>query len=137
MLKDIPLLVVENIALAAVPEPNEAGNKEWNVYLVNLYDNPIEGVLVSSKGYGTHEGKDVKTSVLRHMIGTVEPKDYAKVELIQENLFGLNNEYWVSFYLNKHMYDKTYIFLPDSIIEVNLTMIPVLNKMGVMIRETR
>ena len=134
MLKDIPKLVVENIALAAVLEENEGGGQEWNIYLVNLYDQPIEGVLVSSQGYGNYEGKDVKTSTLRHLIGTVESNDYAKIELIQENLFGLSNEYWISFYLNKNMYDKKYIFLPESILEENLTMIPVINKKGVMIR---
>ena len=51
-----------------------------------------------------------------------------------ENLLGLSNEYWVSFYKEKDMYDKKFIFLPESVREDNLTMIPVLNKRGVMIR---
>src|SRR4051812_45011254 len=127
MLKDIPQLVVENLALAAVHEHNLEGGSEWNIYLINLYDQRIEGVLVSSTGYGTYEGKDVKTSTLRHLIGTVESKDYAKIEMIQENLFGLSNEYWVSFYLNNMMYDKKYIFLPETILEDNLTTLPVMN----------
>ena len=40
----------------------------------------------------------------------------------------------ISFYLGKDMYDKKYVFLPESITEENLTLIPVLNKQGVMIR---
>jgi hypothetical protein len=32
------------------------------------------------------------------------------------------------------MYDKKYIFLPESIKQENFTMVPVLNKRGVMIR---
>ncbi|MEO8086267.1 MAG: hypothetical protein ABI763_05585, partial [Bacteroidota bacterium] len=103
-------------------------------YLVNLYDTRIEGVLVSSKGYGSRGGEDVKTSTLRHFIGTVESMDYAKIELIIKDVFGLTNEYWISFYLSKDMYDKKYVFLPESITEENFTMIPVLNKRGVMIR---
>ena len=134
MLKDIPQLVVENIAVAIVHEPNEEGILVWNAYLVNLYDQEISNVLVSSKGYGTFEGRDVKTSVLRHLIGNVEAKDYAKIEPIMDNLFGLSNEFWVSFYLGKHIYDKKYIFLPETISESNFTLIPILNKRGVMIR---
>ncbi len=134
MLKDIPKLVVENIVVAVVKEPNVEGEMVWNVYIVNLYDQKIEGVLVSSKGYGSYEGRDVKTTVLRHMIGEIDPRDYAKVEPIMTNVFGLSNEYWVSFYFEKKMYDKKYIFLPESIKEENLTLIPVLNKRGVMIR---
>ena len=134
MLKDIPLLVVENIAVAIVHELNEEGTLVWNAYLVNLYDQEISNVLVSSKGYGTFEGRDVKTSVLRHLIGNVEAKDYAKIEPIMDNLFGLSNEFWVSYYLGKHIYDKKYVFLPETISESNFTLIPVLNKRGVMIR---
>ena len=134
MLKDIPKLVVENIIVAVVPEENELGEQIWSVYLINLYDQKIEGVLVSSKGYGNRNGEEVKTSTLRHFIGAIESNDYAKIELIIKDVFGLSNEYWISFYLGKDMYDKKYVFLPESITEENLTNIPVLNKKGVMIR---
>ncbi len=134
MLKDIPQLVVENIVIAIVHEPNDEGELVWNAYLINLYDKEISNVLVSSKGYGQFEGREVKTSVLRHLIGNVEAKEYARIEPIMENLFGLSNEFWVSFYLGKNIYDKKYVFLPETISESNFTMIPVLNKRGVMIR---
>ncbi len=134
MLKDIPKLLVEKIVVAIVQENDEEDNLIWNVYLINLYDEEIYGVLVSSKGYGKFEGREVKTSVLRHLIGTVEPLEYAKIEPLMEDLIGLSNEYWVSFYKNKQMYDKKYVFLPESIREENLTLIPVLNKKGVMIQ---
>ncbi len=134
MLKDIPQLTVDNIVVAIIREPDEKGEETWNAYLINLYDQPIRNVLVSSKGYGHFEGRNVKTSVLRHLIGDIDPKDYAKIEPIMDNLFGLSNEFWVSFYKEKDIYDKKYIFLPESITEENFTMIPVLNKPGVMIR---
>jgi hypothetical protein len=135
MLKDIHRPEVKNIVLAAVKEANEeTGAMEWHVYLVNLNDEVIRGVLVSSKGYGELDGKEVKTSILRHLIGNVDPQDYARIELIMDNLFGLSNEYWVSFYMGTDMYDKKYIFLPESIKEENFTNIPVLNKRGVMLR---
>src|SRR3954468_19573968 len=104
MLKDIPKLIVENIAVAIVQEPNiETDALVWNVYIVNLYDEKIQDVLVSSKGYGFLEGRDVKTSDLRHFIGDMEALSYAKIEPIMPDVFGLSNEYWVSFYLNKSM----------------------------------
>lgn len=135
MLKDIHRPEVKNIVLAAVKEPNEeSGTMEWHAYLVNLNDEVIRGVLVSSKGYGELDGKEVKTSILRHLIGNVDPQDYARIEMIMDNLFGLSNEYWVSFYMGSDMYDKKYIFLPESIKEENFTNIPVLNKRGVMLR---
>ena len=134
MLKDIPQLVVEKIVVAIVQERDEDENLIWNVYLINLYNEEIYGVLVSSKGYGKFEGREVKTSVLRHLIGTVETKEYAKIEPLMDDLLGLNKEYWVSFYKDKLLYDKKYVFLPDSVREENLTMIPVLNKKGIMIQ---
>jgi hypothetical protein len=133
MLKDIPQLTVENVIVAVVREEEE-GELVWNVYIINLYDKTIESVIVSSVGYGQFEGREVKTSVLRHLIGDIESKDYGKIEPIIEDLFGLSNEFWVSFHLNGHMYDKKYIFLPESIKEENFTNVPVINKTGVMIR---
>jgi hypothetical protein len=134
MLKDIPQLIVDKIVVAIVQENDDEGKPVWNVYLINLYDEEIYGVLVSSKGYGTYEGREVKTTVLRHLIGKVEPNEYARIEPLMDNLLGLNNEYWVSFYKNKLMYDKKYVFLPESVRKENLTLIPVLNKRGIMIQ---
>lgn len=134
MLKDIPKLEVENLAVAIVRELNEESEPIWNAYVINLYDQQIHNVLVSSKGYGSFEGREVKTSVLRHLIGNIDAQDYAKIEPIMDNLFGLSNEFWVSFYIGKNIYDKKYVFLPETIKEENLTLIPVLKKRGVMIR---
>ena len=134
MRKDIIHPVVEDVALAVVKEESLLAQPEWTVYLINLKDVTIEGVLVSSKGYGNINGEDVKTSTLRHFLDIVPAKSYGKVEQIMDNLFGLNNEYWVSFYLNKLLYDKKYIFLPETIKEENFINIPLLNKRGVMIK---
>ena len=138
MLKDIPDLKVEDIALAVVPDvpPGEMPDEAtvWDVFLINLKKQKIHGVLVSSKGYGSLEGKDVKTSVLRHFFDELDPMSAALVEPIDRQVFGLNNEYWVSFYVDKVIYDKKYLFLPESILVDNFSTIPVLNKAGVMIK---
>jgi hypothetical protein len=134
MKKDINPPIVEDIALAIVKEQNELGEDEWNVYMLNLKKELIEGVLVTSKGYGSYNGEDVKTSTLRHFLDEMPPRSFTKIEPIMENLFGLNNEYWVSFYINHVMYDKKYIFLAESIREDNFIPIPLIGKKGVMIR---
>ncbi len=135
MLKDIHNPVVDHIIVAVVREGEEKEEEnKWGVYLINLYDKKIENVLVSSKGYGIHDGENVKTTTLRHLIDEVLPGESAKIESIIKDVFGLNNEYWVSFYIGKEIYDKKYIFLPESIREEHLTLIPHINKQGVMIR---
>jgi hypothetical protein len=134
MLKDIPNPIVEDIALAVVQEDGELDEPIWNTYLINLKKEEIEGVLVTSKGYGNYEGKEVKTTILRHFLDIIPPKSYSKIEPIIDNLFGLNNEYWISFFLKGVMYDKKYIFLPESIKEEHFTLIPIINKKGVMIK---
>jgi hypothetical protein len=134
MKKDILPPEVKDIAVAVVKEQNELAEMEWNVYLINLKAADIEGVLVSSLGYGKFNDEDVKTSTLRHFLDVVKSKNFKKIEPIVETVFGLNNEYWVSFFLNRVMYDKKYIFLPETIKEENFVLIPYLNKKGVMIK---
>ena len=136
MKKDIIVPKVENVAVAVVPEVSPIGETEWSVFLVNLKKKDLTGVLVSSRGYGenTSTGEQVKTSMLRHFLDKVDANSYCKIEPISEEVFGLSNEYWVSFYLDKTMYDKKYIFMAESIKEENFVNVPVINKMGVMIQ---
>lgn len=135
MLRDIQRVAVEDIAIAIVPkEGSREEERLWEVYLLNLKQEPIENVIVASKGYGVYNNEDVKTSTLRHYLGTMPPLSYMLVEPIQENVFGLNNEYWLSFYIDREIFDKKYIFLPESISEQYFTTIPLLGKKGVMIR---
>ncbi|MFN5831660.1 MAG: hypothetical protein ACK5P4_03345 [Bacteroidota bacterium] len=133
MIKDIPQLVVENVAVAIVKEKNELNETVWNSYLINMKDVKLEGVLVTSTGYGQINDEKIRTSTLRHFLDEVEPKSFVKIEPIIEEVFGVNNEYWLSFYLDHKMYDKRYVFLAESITEANFTMVPIINKKGVMI----
>jgi hypothetical protein len=134
MKKDIVPPEVKDIAVAVVQEENELAETVWNVYLINLKSSDIEAVLVSSQGYGKFNDEDVKTSTLRHFLDVVTSKSFKKIEPIVETVFGLNNEYWVSFYIDKVMYDKKYIFLPETIKEENFVLVPYINKKGVMIK---
>ncbi|MEY5069726.1 MAG: hypothetical protein RLZ47_1588 [Bacteroidota bacterium] len=133
MKKDLLQPVVEGISIAVVLESEDPVSRHWNVYLVNHRTEKIENVLVSSKGYGTKDGKEVKTSTLRHSMGSLEGQSFSTIEAIDEQVFGLTNEYWLSFYIGGQLYDKKFIFLPESIIDSNLIRIPLVNKPGVMI----
>ena len=132
MLKDINREEVEDIAIAVVP--GEDDGNIWEVYMINLKEEGLDNVIVACKGYGMYNGEEVKTSVLRHYLGAFEPLDIRLIEPIQKEMFGLNNEYWVSFYIGKNIYDKKFIFLPESISEDNFTRVPFINRMGVIIR---
>jgi len=133
--KDIPNRKVENIAIAIVPPGEELGEDElWDVYLINLKEVSLINVLITSKGYGYREGERVETSTLRYFYEEIGPLHYTKIEPIQVELFDLANEYWLSFSLDGHMYDKKYLFVSGSIHKNHFTMIPFLNKQGVMIR---
>ncbi|WP_276362485.1 hypothetical protein [Daejeonella sp. H1SJ63] len=133
MKKDLPENTVENISIAVVLESSGPETKTWKVYLLNLKNVKLETVLISSKGYGEKDGEQVKTSILRHSLGDIQAQSYAAIELIDEQVFGLTNEYWLSYYLNGNIYDKKFIFVPESIVDTNLIRIPLLNKPGVMI----
>ena len=133
MIKDLPDNTVKDIAIAVALEKESVESKIWYVYLINLKNEPIENVLITSKGYGEKDGVQVKTSTLRHMFPVIESNSYKLIEPIDEQTFGLNNEYWLSYYIGKEIYDKKFIFLPESIIDVNFIRLPVLNKVGVMI----
>ena len=119
--------------MAVVPEKDKEGGEEWSVFLVNMSPDTLEGVIISSTGYGTYQGRDVKTSTLRQFFEKIPSEHAVKVELIETKLFGLNNEFWISFWLNGEMYDRKYVFVPESILPDNFTTIPLLNKKGVMI----
>jgi hypothetical protein len=132
MLKDINTQEVEDIAIAVVP--GEEDSSVWEVYMINLKEEGLDNVIVASRGYGTYKGEEVKTSVLRHFLGAFEPLDIRLIEPIQKEVFGLNNEYWVSFYIGSNIFDKKFIFLPESITEDNFIRIPFIDRPGVMIR---
>ncbi len=132
-MSDITPPEVSDIAMAIIPEVTSENETEWHSYLINMKPVAIEGVLVSSSGYGLVEKEKVKTSQLRYFLDVVEAESFRKVELIPDELHGLTNQYWVSFFLDGVMFDKKYLFVPDSIKEENLTQVPLINQKGVLI----
>ncbi len=132
MKKDIDIPEVKNVTLAVVREKNPVNQEEWKIYLINNNDFPIENTLVASRGYGEKDGEEQRTSTLRHFLETVKGKSSAIVESIDPKVFHLNNEYWVSYYIGREIYDKRFVFVPDTICEENLVFIKEIEKEGVL-----
>lgn len=133
MKKDIPHLKVEDIAVAIVPR-EDPDDMLWDTYLINLKEEAIKSVLITSTGYGNLNGEEVKTTTLRYFFDEIEPLGMVLIEPIQTTLFQISNEYWVSFSLNEYLFDKKYVFVSGSLDEAHFTTIPFIGKKGVMIR---
>ena len=132
MKEDIIRPEVKNVTVAIAKKTNELNTDEWSVYLINQNDHDIENTLVTSTGYGEQGNEVQKTSTLRHFLQTVSANSAALIEPIQEELFHLNNEYWVSYYVESKIYDKKFIFLPETIKDENLTYIKELDAKGIL-----
>jgi len=131
MKKDIEIPQVQHVTLAVAKE-GLPGLEEWKVYLINNNEFPIDNTLVASLGYGEKEGEKQKTSILRHFLETVPAKGHAMIEPIDPAVFHLNNEYWVSYYIGTQIYDKRFVFVPDTICDANLIFIKELEMEGVL-----
>lgn len=128
MKKDIEIPIAKDVHVAIVHEWNEEFlSKEWNTYILNNRTTQIDMVLIVSKGY---EG-ETKTSIMRHAIGVVEAKSFAKIEMLQEELFALNNEFFVTYYADNKIYERRFLFEKNSINENVLSIIPLIEKGGV------
>ncbi|MFC5047617.1 hypothetical protein ACFSTE_06215 [Aquimarina hainanensis] len=131
MRKDIEIPRVENVYIAVVREWNEEFlARDWNSYIINDRDTPIEMVLVVTKGYD----KDRKTSLLRHGIGTIAAKSSAKIEMLQEELLAMNNEFSVTFFAEGKLFDKKYVFKKNTINENAFQDLPVMDQKGVLVK---
>jgi len=132
MKKDINFLPVEGVQIAIARKENLPGDYDWQVFLINQNDVPMHTVFVTSKGYGEKDAEEQKTSTLRHFFVDIAPGAYEVVESIMPDVFHLNNEYWVSYYIDNQVFDKKFIFVPDSIVDDHLVQIPALGLEGIL-----
>lgn len=132
MKKDIQFPKVEGISIAVIRKINELQHAEWQVVLLNNNSVFLENVIVVSRGYGEIDGEYRQSSVLRHIFERIEANTNVIIEPIDPTVFVLNNEYWVSYYIGNEIFDKRFIFVPETITEQNLIKIPNLGLMGVL-----
>lgn len=132
MIKDIKIPEVKNVTLAVARLKQTGESDNWKVYLINNNEFPIENTLVASKGYGEKDGEQQRTSILRHFLDTIPANSAALIEPIDPAVFHLNNEYWVSYYIGTQIFDKRFVFVPDTIREENISFIKELEMEGVL-----
>lgn len=134
MLKDIENLKVEDVALAIVDEREDGVGHSYYAYLLNMKGVPLENILIRSNGYGEHDGRSYETTELRRFYPELGAHSALKIEPVLEEAFKLTNQYWVSFYIGKTIYDKKYVFVPGSVSADNFITIPYVNEQGVLIK---
>ncbi|MFP2995265.1 hypothetical protein ABN763_05120 [Spongiivirga sp. MCCC 1A20706] len=131
MRKDIQIPEVKNVHVAVVQEYNsEFEWNDWNAYIINNRMDAIEGVLIVSKGYDEHR----KTSTMRHSFPKIEAKSFAKIELMQEDVLSLNNEFQVTFFAGGMLYDKKFLFRKNTINVKALQNVPNMKLRGVLVQ---
>lgn len=128
MKKDIEIPIAKNVHVAIIREWNEEFlDKDWNAYIINNRKTPIEMTMVVAKGYnGEH-----KTSTMRHGIGDMTSKSFRKIEVVQEDVLVLNNEFFVTFYAGNKLYEKRFVFEKNTVTEKNMVIVPLIEKEGV------
>ncbi len=129
MKKDIEIPIAKDVYVAIVHEWNDDFlSKDWNAYILNNRTSQIDMVLIVSKGY---DG-DQKTSTMRHGIGVVAAKSFEKIELLQEDVLNLENEFFVTFYADGKLFERRFLFEKNSVREDALIHIPLIDKEGVL-----
>lgn len=131
MKKDIEIPEVKNVYIAVVQEYNDIyKTTDWNAYIINDKDVSLEMILIVTRGYDEKRG----TSTMRHKLEQLPPKSYAKIELLQDDILELNNEFVVTYFEGDKMYDKTFLFRKNTININALQTIPLMNYKGVLVK---
>ncbi|MGB8705716.1 MAG: hypothetical protein WCD31_11855 [Gillisia sp.] len=129
MKKDIVIPEVKDVFVAAIREKNEDfQSMDWNAYLINNQERPLEMVLIVAKGYSQKQ----LSSTLRHSIKVLPAKSFAKIEFLQDDVLKLNNEFYVTFFVGNKMFEKRFVFKKNSIRESALSEIPLMKERGVL-----
>lgn len=129
MRKDIEIPKAEHVHIVAINEwDKDFTGQQWNIYLVNGRNDEITTVLVLSRG----QSDDRKTSTLRHGLGNMNPKTASKVEFIPTEVLGFTNEYLVTFFAENKLFERKFVFGPNSISEENVVELPVLESEGIL-----
>ncbi|MBE7629462.1 hypothetical protein [Tenacibaculum piscium] len=129
MRKDIKIPGVVDVEIAITLEKNPQDNlEEWSVYIINKKDIDLEMVVIVSQGFSETK----KTSLFRRKIDLLKAKSFSKFEIMQPELFALDNQFQVTFFENNILHDKTFIFQEGTIQKGFFRHIDLLNKEGVV-----
>jgi len=127
--KDIHIPEVTDVAIAIVFEYNDIyKTDDWNAYIINKKSVDLELVVIVSQGFSETK----TTSLFRKKLDVLPANSFAKIELIQPELFQLNNRFQVSFFEGNTLFEKTFLFKENTIKEGALRIIPEMGKRGIL-----
>ncbi len=131
MRKDIEIPVSKGVYIAVVLEYNpEYEFDDWNAYLINDLETDLEMVFVVTEGYS----EDKRTTKMRHAMPVIPKQSYAKIELMMEDVFSLNNSFSISYFAEAKLYDKKVVFRKNTINKKALRDIPHMEYKGVLLK---
>lgn len=129
MKKDIQIPEVSNVEMAVVYEYNDIyKTDDWNVYIINNKNVDLEMMVIVSQGFSETK----TTSLLRKKVEKLPANSFAKIELIQPELFKLNNRFQVTFFEGNTLFEITFIFKENTVKKGALRMIPEIKKLGIL-----
>ena len=132
MLKDINFSSKDTVAIALAK--NNPQDDMWIAYLLNLDDQEINTVMVSSRGYGELDGVKKETATLRWNLGEISAQSVCIIEEIPEDVLQLNNEFLISYFIENQFFNKKIILNSENVIEDFYIDLPLIHKKGILIR---
>ena len=129
MKKDIENREVLDIGIALIPDTDKEHGRLWDVYLVNLKEEPITNVLINVTGQ--NEQGEGRTSTIRYHIPELAALSYQHIEVMLPQVAKLTNQYWLSFQHDNYLFDKKYIVPADATDLDPDLIIPLIGKLGV------
>ena len=116
MKKDIIIPKSEGVHVVVIQEWNDDFmEKTWYAYLINETEYKLEMAIVVSRAYGQINGEERKTGAFRHAFKEVEANSSVKIELLENNVLQLNNEFMLTYFLDGKLYDKKFTFRSNTI----------------------
>lgn len=112
MKEDIFFPKVTDVKVAIAKEVNEKGESDWYAYVLNNKPAKLENLMVVSSATENEDGSGRETSKLRHFVEELEAGSFAKIERVDPAVFGFYNQFWVSFYIGRQVFDKKFTVEP-------------------------
>lgn len=132
MRKDIEFPTVEGVQIAIARKKNGTHEYEWFAYLINTNEIDLQNVIITCRGYGEINGEKRNTSTIRYYFEVVPAISHCLIEPISPEVFALNSEYWISYYIDNQIFDKQFVFAPEHITEANYKYIKQIDLEGIL-----
>ncbi len=131
MKKDIEIKEFKGLSLVVIYNYNEIyKTNDWHAYLLNESNLDLSTVLIVTKGFD----EERETAVLRHKIEVLPAGSFAKIELLQEEVLELNNEFRLSFFADNSLFEKKFVIPKSTVKQGKLRMIKAMNKRGIVFK---